>query len=442
MTFLILTTIFILSSLLSKYLFRKWFNHLFLYSLIWYVMLVLYDLKLMRFSDLTTFTWSVIAAAYFSFLSGIIIVYFFLGGLSHSRSSQTKLKKNAVFSDDGRTMRWIIIGISFIGILSAIHHWFVLINLYGSLPSVFLNANEIYRLRVEGKISGIIPYISAVSFVGVFLSGIYVAHYRKITLISLLPIIAVVLKELANFGRADMLSALFLFTSSFILFKYTMSSGEIGLFRNKVKIILTVVVISLLMILGAGLVRSTRGTIESFTASSEKLNQLRGNLFFSPSLYLYACSHVGVLNEYFAHDIAERNLPGEITFQPIYNFLSKFGVVKHPPFYDKGYFIPMWSNTGTYLKILFQDFGPLGVFWGPFILGAITSLLWYFFFVEKSIVTLVYLSYLYVLIMFSFLTLYSRSGIWLISLLLTHFVVMILEKLQKQGSFLNEKTES
>lgn len=432
MTFLILTFVLISMSFLSKHLFKKWFNHLFLYSLIWYFMLVLYDLKLMQFSDLTSFTWFVVAAAYFSFVCGTLLVYLVFGWLTPSNNTEINLTKSAIFFDEGQTIKWIILTISILGILAAIQQWFVLIGIYGSLPAVFVNANEIYRLRVEGKLEGIIPYVSSISFVGVFFSGIYVAYKRKITLISLLPILAVILRELANFGRADMLSALFLFTASFILFKYSVSNGEKGTFKNKIKIVITIVVISLLMIAGAGLVRSTRGTIESFSASSEKLNQLKGNFFFSPSLYLYASSHIGVLNKYFEIDFEERNMPGEITFQPIYNFLSKFGVVRHPPFYDKGYFIPMWTNTGTYLKILFQDFGTLGLYFGPFILGLVTTLLWFYFFKEKSVVALVYLSYLYILIMFSFLTMYSRSGIWFISLLLSHFVVIMIEKFAKR----------
>lgn len=177
------------------------------------------------------------------------------------------------------------------------------------------------------------------------------------------------------------------------------------------------------------MVRSTRGSIESFSGSSQKLNELKGNFFLTPSLYLYACSHIGVFNKYLELDYEKRNRPGEITFQPVFNFLSKFGVVHHPPFYDKGYFIPMWSNTGTYLKPLFEDFGPLGIYLGPFILGFFTSLLWFNFFEKKSLISLIYLSYFYVLIIFSFLTMFSRTGIWLISLFLTHLITIWIERI-------------
>jgi oligosaccharide repeat unit polymerase len=435
MIFLILTIILISVSFLSNHLFKKWFNHLFLYTLIWYLMLVLYELKLMQFSELSSLTWMAVAAAYFSFVCGVLLVY-----LARQRYSlkylqlPSRLHQYEIFSDGGHTVQRAIILISIIGILSAIQQWFILIKMYGSLPAIFLNANEVYRLRVEGKIEGVIPYIPSISFVGVFLSGVYVANTRKITLVSMLPIFAVILKELANFGRADMMSALFLFTSSFILFKYSLPSEGTKILKSKIKVIVTVSIIFTLIIAGAGLVRSTRGTIESFSASSQKLNELKGNFFITPSLYLYACSHIGVLNKYLELDYDNRNFLGEITFQPIYNFLSKFGVVRHPPFYDKGYYIPMWTNTGTYLKPLFEDFGPLGIYLGPFSLGLFASLLWFNFFEKKSLISLIYLSYFYVLIMFSFLTMFSRSGIWLIGLLLTHIIIILIRKIVARNS--------
>lgn len=430
MTFLILTIVLISISFLSKHLFKKWFNHLFLYTVIWYFMLVLYELKLMQFTELSSFTWIVIAAAYFSFICGTLLVYLAMGPRSlRFLIIPDEKPEYKIFFDDGITIQKAILLISAVGIFAAMQQWFVLIKMYGSLPAVFLNANQIYRLRVEGKIEGIIPYIASISFVGVFLSGMYVAYKRKITLVSVLPIFAVILKELANFGRADMMSALFIFISSFILFKYSLPHKKEKIWKNKIKIATTIFIIFALMIAGAGLVRSTRGTIESFSASSQKLNELRGNFFITPSLYLYACSHIGVLNKFLELEYDNRNLPGEITFQPIYNFLSKFGVVKHPPFYDKGYFIPMWTNTGTYLKPLFQDFGSSGLYLGPFILGLITTWFWFYFFEKKSVVGLVYLCYLYVLIMFSFLTMFSRSGMWLISLFLSHLIVILIEKI-------------
>lgn len=252
MTFLILTIILISVSFLSNHLFNKWFNHLFLYTLIWYLMLVLYELKLMQFVELSSLTWIVVAAAYFSFVTGVLLVYLAKGRYSFSCLHQSgKLQQYGIFYDGGRTVQRAIILISIVGILAAIQQWFVLIKMYGSLPAVFLNGNEIYKLRVEGKIEGIIPYVPAISFVGVFLSGIYVAYIRKITFVSLLPIIAVILRELANFARADMMSALFLFTSSFILFKYSVPETETKTLKNKVKIAITVFIIASFMIAGA-----------------------------------------------------------------------------------------------------------------------------------------------------------------------------------------------
>jgi len=49
----------------------------------------------------------------------------------------------------------------------------------------------------------------------------------------------------------------------------------------------------------AVLVKTIRNPIESFQGSSVKLKEYEGGAFISPTIYLYTCSHLGVLNKYF-----------------------------------------------------------------------------------------------------------------------------------------------
>ncbi|HKB86974.1 MAG TPA: O-antigen polymerase [Ignavibacteriaceae bacterium] len=431
MIFLALFLIAFFVILLSKSAFNKWINHISIYVFSWFFMLFLYEMKLMNYIELSGITWAAVSGAFLSFLAGSLIVTYarriYKKDDVFIRSDINNIK---IFKDGGIVVKYSILVISILGILGAIQLWMILIRMYGSIPAVFLNANDIYRLRVEGEIKGVIPYISSISYVGVFLSGIYVAYKRKITIISILPFVAVNLREIANFARAGILSGFFLFLATFILFRHLDSRRESDInVKSKLKVGFAIIVVVALVIGGAGLVRSTRGTIESFRASSQNLNQLRGGFFITPSLYLYASSHVGVLSRYFEKDFDERNMFGEITFQPVYNFLSKFGVVKHPSFYDKGYFIPMWTNTSTYLRPLYGDFGVSGIFLFPFLLGFGASFFWYQFFEKKKLWLLVVLSFFYVIIMFSFLTLYTRSGVFIISFFIVLILIPILERL-------------
>ena len=81
----------------------------------------------------------------------------------------------------------------------------------------------------------------------------------------------------------------------------------------------------ILFVGSATIIKDFRGTFESYKASSSSLNKLEKGLIISPSIYLYVSSHVGVLSKYF-QDPREKAMFGENTFQPIYNFLSKFGI--------------------------------------------------------------------------------------------------------------------
>jgi oligosaccharide repeat unit polymerase len=316
-------------------------------------------------------------------------------------------------------------------LILALFVWKVLIDKFGSIPGVFLNALTIYRSRVaEGGVEGVIPYTGFLPFSGVFLSGLYVAYKKRIGVITLLPFMAVILNQVAVFGRAGILFAFFLFIVTIILFRHYLSSNRTANEQGtKLKLTVILIIIVSLAVASAGLIRSFRHTIESYSASSQSLENLRGGFFITPSLYLYASSHVGVLNAYLRDDFNEDKMIGETTFQPFYNFISKLEWVKHPEFYEKGYFIPMWTNTGTYLRDLFGDFGVSGVILIPFFLGLFASLFWFKFCEQGRLWQLVILIFLFVIIMFSFLVMYTKFASFLFNLVFLLLLLPLLEKL-------------
>ena len=61
---LISVIVTILSLMLSRYIFKKWFNPLSIYSVIWGGMIFLYGLELLPYHDITFEAWSVIVFAY------------------------------------------------------------------------------------------------------------------------------------------------------------------------------------------------------------------------------------------------------------------------------------------------------------------------------------------------------------------------------------------
>lgn len=428
MSILIVCIIGIGSLFFGHYIYRKWFNPLSVYSIIWSGMIILYEIRLIPFGDLRFETWTVIIIGYFSFLLGILTVYTAKSLFREENNLNKEYEKSipTILLDDGKILKKAIIILSVIGILSAIQHWSVLINEFGSVIGVFLNSTTYYRMRVAGEIEGVIPYIFITSYIGVFLSAIYTAYKKKLTFVAFLPIFAVVFRELANLGRAGILFGLVEFLIVFILFRYFLSRQDQEARIKKSRIIIALLVIVSISVGGAVFIKSVRNPIDTIQGTSSALKQFEGNVLISPSIYLYTCSHLGILNKYLEHDDEPSNFGGH-TFLPIYNIISKTGAVEPQPFFQRGYFIPLWTNTGTYLRELDSDFGKLGILLGPFLLGLLTTYFWFRFFETGNLLSLLALAYLFLIIFFSFLVMISRLSSWFISLSALAILLPLLE---------------
>jgi oligosaccharide repeat unit polymerase len=424
MLILILSAVTIIILLLSKYLFVKWFNPLSLYAMIWYVMIFFYELRLINYVEIDFFTWVVIFSAYISFLLGIISCYSMKGYFKQRKEATLHNKVDFLYQDGGSRLKTFILVCALVGLFSAIQHWLVLIEMFGSIPMVLIQANLVYQMRTDNEIAGVIPYLHIIAYVGIFFGGIYTAFKGKITIIALLPFLAIVIKEIANVSRAGMLFGLCLYVTSFIIVRYSITRESR---KKRSKLVFSILILITIFILAAGLVRSTRGTYESFASSSRGLDKFKSGFFITPSLYLYASSHIVVLSKYFKDDYDNTAVIGAYTFEPIYNLVSKFGVVKHSNFYEKGYLIPIWSNTSTYLRYIYSDWGAAGLFIFPFLLGFFSTFQWYLYFQSKNIYSLVILVFLMLVIAFSFLTLVMRLAIWPMSLLFILLSVPVLK---------------
>lgn len=415
--------------LLGKYLFKKWFNPFSLYIAIWTSMVSLYELKLIQFNTLTLKTFLIIIAGALLFLLGVLTIYSarYSLGISNDVFTTERIKLK-FFSDEGKIIKKIIFLTSTIGLLSAIQHWYVLVNEFGSIPAALFQAHKIYRQGIEGELQGVIPYIFIFSYVGVFFGGAYSAYKNKLTLIAVYPLLAVILKQIAFISRAGMLFGLLEFLITFFLFRHLLTKDEnFRKRKNKIKIGLTVVIIFILVYSSASLVKVLRNPVEDYKASSRAIGKFEGGAFISPSIYLYASAHLGVLNQYFI-DGGEDNIIGRNTFLPLFNILAKFDVVEDEGIYQKGYYIPMWTNTGTYLRELHADYGYVGIFVGPYLLGLLSAFLWYQTFRTKNMIYLLITTYVHIIISFSFLVIITRVSTWFLSLILLLVIVPLTEK--------------
>lgn len=432
MSLIVISVISFLGILLGKYLFKHWFNHLTLYCFIFGGSIFLYELKLLRYNDITLLTWFVVASSFLAFVMGILTI---ISARALNRENPIYHGKSTIsinlFIDHGKTLKYAIFILSCISFYAAVEFWMVLIKQFGSIPAVLINAQVIYRLNVSGKLSGTTPYIYLLGYVAVFLAGIYTAYKGKFTFLAFFPLISLILRDIAGSGRAGMLFAVMEFAFTIFLFRNLLKNDKQKRFTfSKISAITVAVLLISLFIASASLVKVSRGVVkaENYSGASKELRQARDNLIFSPSLYLYLSSDVGVLNKYLSSR-GETTGFGENTFMTFYLFLTKLKIIEKPNQFQKGYYIPMWTNTGTYLRELHADFGTPGVLLGPFLLGLLLTWLWFKFYEKHSLIFLSVLVYIYIIVGFSFFVMATRVIYWATSLVIIIILIPILERI-------------
>lgn len=430
MSLVLIAVISILGIILGKFTFKKWVNHLTIYCFIMGGLIFLYELKLLAYPNIIPLAWFFIIASFLSFLLGILTVIS-ARNLYPERQISAE-KSNAflyTFADDGRALRYSILFFSFIGLFVAVHRWMVLINIFGDIPTVFINASIVYRLNVNQEIKGFLPILPNFVYVAVFLAGIYSAYKRRFSFLVFFPFIDIILKELTYFGRGEILFSLMEFFFSFFLFRHLLNNDPSKNFKfSKKSAIIASTVLLVLIVTSASYIRISKGNYENYGGASSELKSLRDNFIISPSVYLYLSSDVGVLSKYLESG-GEDTKFGQNTFLIVYDLLSKFDLGERISDFQKGYFIPMWTNTGTYIREIHADFGIAGLFLIPYLLGLFITWLWFKFYERGSLIVLAVLVYLYLIIGFSFLVMVTRLNQWYISLTIIVLYLPLLEKI-------------
>jgi len=428
--------VLILVVILNHFLFKKLINHLTLYAFSWAFYIILYDLRLMNYPDIRPVTWFVILITFFLFILGILTVFFARKVFNKNNDVFSITKENdfSFFKDDGQILKMAIYLFGIIGLYAAYHHWMELITKFGSITKVLLNANVIYGMRVSGEFGGSLPYLYTVAYVGVFFAAIYTAYKEKLTFAAVIPMFAVILKDTASVGRTGILFAFQLFFFTFFFTRYSLATIKTEKRKNYKGLIIGALIVIVIAVSAVTLIKTFRGQIETYAATSRSLSKFKNSLFISPSMYLYFSSNPVALNRYLISE-DENLMIGENTFLTFYNFISKFDVVRHPNFYPKGYYIPMWTNQATYLREIHADFGYFGLFIIPYLLGFICTFYWFRYFETNKMKYLVLYSFLTMVVSFAIMLMITRmAGFW-IAVIILLITIPIIDKL----SFFNSE---
>jgi oligosaccharide repeat unit polymerase len=392
---------------MSRRLFGSWFNHVAVYTCIWSVSLATMHLNLIEYYPLSFETWVIIVAGWASFVlgAGVVVAARFATG----SAPVTAVNLHPAKPDELRTLRNLLWLLSLISAVVVIQHWIVLLGQFGSIGRVLVWGNLVYSSRIEKGIPGAIPYFDSLAIAACLFGGLYMALTGKMRTVAILPFVIVFVNEIAAMGRAKLVMAGALYVSGYAFGRFRAGGALVVTTRARMKRLALVGVTLAMLIAGAEFVRSTRGTTEQFVGGTSQLYRLGGSAVLTPSVYMYASSQTAVLNQYLKGP-GEASEWGANTFAPLHRVLAKLGFDIRTEVYQQFYVTPVYTNTGTYLRELHADFGIPGVLIGPFLLGLLTSIVWFRLRGGFRYTTLVVLGYLFTLVAMSILYIATRAG--------------------------------
>ncbi len=427
MSVILIIFVAIFAILISIILFKRIFNPLSFYTVIWAFIIIMFELQLIYFFPLHGLTWAFLIASFISFLLGVFTHF------SAKKSNYIQFPSSNIQDETARlkriekVLKIVLIIFTTIGLIASLQMWYVLLGIFGSIPKVLLNSYKIYHMRHEGELVGVWPYLWMFSYFAAFLSGIYMALRGKLSWFAIISLTAIIIREIARFSRQGILVGLLEIFVSFVLMRYYLGGKRIALKFNRKHIVLATVLILSLVILAAGLIRVLRNKNEDYGGASRELQSYSGGLIISPQVYFYFASQIGVFNKFLEED-REHYPIGSSTFMPVYKFLSKIGLTDKIDTQHKGYMIPNWSNTGTYLRDIYNDYGVAGIVLVPFLLGLFLTHYWRKFFEYGKMKDLVIVHHLFVIVGISFFIFATRMLVVSLGGFLLYFFLDYLER--------------
>jgi len=420
--------------LLGRLVFHKWFNHVSLYTLIWAGTLILFELRLINYYPLELETWIVIVTSWLIFLTGSMTVVV----------SRSMTKKNIAFVEEKinpadkekniKKLNRVLWLLNSIALAAGLYNLYIVSNIFGSLSNAFVFGNLLYSYRVSEGLPGSIPYISSLVFTAALLAGSYTVQRQRITFVSILPFIIIIIIDFAYMGRADIVVVTLLFASGYFLTRKEKSTESKKPYLRNLGMFIIIIVI---VLAGAEFIRSTRQAKETFTGSTTTLKKLSESRVFTPSIYLYLTANYGVLNRYLLRG-GENSPMGGHTFLTLYRILEKLGVEVHAETYQSWYKTPLRLNTGTYLRELHGDFGIAGLLLGPYLIGILSSVFWYKLKERGGYINLAIAGFLYTIIGMSSFVMITRLSPFFFYFFVSVIVCWFLDK--KSFAMLKHRT--
>ena len=422
----------LLTVLLGRWMFGKWFNHLSLYGVCWGFSLALFHVGLIYYYPLEAETWLVIGAGWLAFVLGsatIVAARFSLGRTDLPGT----FTPGAGTDDASRTLGVVLWIFNVVIVIEAIHHASVISRLIGGITNFSRVANILYNLRVKQEIPGMIPYLSSAGLTACLLAGVYASRTGRLQMIWLVPPLVTTVDSVLNMSRGTMIIGGVLFASGYVSNRKKGALMNLAPGATKIRRFIAIALALALFIAGIDFVRSTRGIVESYGTATNALGKMQGDMLITGSVVFYATGSYGVLNQYLKKG-DEQGIVGGYSFAPFWRLIAKLGFPTYVEQTQPFYMTPRPSNNGTYLRELHADYGLMGVVAGPFLLGALASAYWFRAVRSQRVMDIMILGHIYVVVAMSIFLIATQWGYWLASLLFGVGAALVIDHVRSGDS--------
>ena len=391
------------SAVAGRLLFRRWFNPLSIYALVWFLCLGFYELRLIEQYSVSTLAWTYILLVWFSLFGGAAFACF----LAKRPSSPV-----VHLPVDLHSLRRSIIVLTALGGLAvAAQVRMVVTNFGGFFTAILTNAGDLYRGRLSGELSGI-PYIGALLYAACTLAGVYTARKGKLTLVAVCPLTLLALNNVISMARAGVVMTAFLFLPAFLH-----TPKQIRLSVPRWQQVVALVAGIAILVGGFVLVSSVRGLGVQFPGITPAMDEITEYIPVFPSIYSNFAAPPVALSLYLSSPAENHDaMIGQFTFAPVLRALSRLGFHVPDVRLEEDYYTPISTNTCTWVKNIHSDFGLVGLFIFPFLMGSIITVLALRIERQPRLVDIVLLAHAYPIIVFSFVVNLMAQGDWYVSI--------------------------
>lgn len=423
-------------------------NPLCVYWLVWSTIVGLYQLKLLDVPSLGVRTLIILGGGGLLFtLGGMVVIW-----ASSEKRSRAPLPQLPDWADELRLRKWlyILLPINLIAMAMKIYSLMTQSGLslyellyYDPTSARVLLLEQQATMFISGFpiIQTLLVDLSALSFLSLPLSGVYLALKRKRSVLPMIVVLLSIVQGIATFSRFRIATDLISFGCGFFFTRVYCKRGTTSdrMAKSKPKRYGSIAVMLILAVIGAFIIN------DIMLKKSLYLSEITDGVALPTALniYWYLVGPVAGLEVYLNSNATGGYYRGGFTFRFLAKWLARLGIIdafRVSPTHLPYVMAPYQTNVFTWYRAFYEDFSMVGVFAMPFLIGMLSMIIFLWNRFRLTLAGIVAMSLVATLVIFSYFGFMFSDNYYLI-LLGTAFVFERLSKFRRGVRFQVKEAE-